>query len=170
MGICRDCGKSTGIRTAIKLSNGAFFYRDPKSGRKTSANRCLRCMRLKQRKYRENKNNAATKKYEKTHKGFLMRLYRNMKSRVTGVQKLKLHLYEGLYLLPKEDFYEWAINNRSFKALFTKYKNSGYQRRFAPSVDRIDSTKGYFLKNMEFVTMAENSRRGNISRYQKAQK
>ena len=40
-------------------------------------------------------------RYEKTPKGFLMRLYRNMKSRVKGVQQAKHHLYEHCELLRK---------------------------------------------------------------------
>ncbi len=64
---------------------------------------------LEQQRIRRKKDgNKNTKKYEKTHKGFLMRLYRNMQSRVTGVQKLKYHLYEGLTILPRKEFYEWA--------------------------------------------------------------
>ena len=118
----------------------------------------------RQRERRKANGNAATKKYEKTKKGFLMRLYRNMQSRVDGVQKLKHHLYKGKYLLPREEFYEWALNDESFHKLFEEYESSGYERKLAPSVDRVDSSCGYSIDNMEFVTMSENSRRGNESR------
>lgn len=120
-----------------------------------------------QRARRAADGNADVKKYEKTPKGFLMRLYRNMKSRVTGVQKQKFHLYKGKELLPKEEFYTWASSQQEFHTLFAKYVDSGYARTLAPSVDRKDSSKGYTLDNMEFVTMLENSIRGNISRHQK---
>src|SRR5437868_1147795 len=63
-----------------------------------------------QRRIRAKINNRYTHKYEKTPKGFLMRLYRNMQSRVTGVQKKKYHLYEGKELLPRAEFYDWALN------------------------------------------------------------
>lgn len=33
-----------------------------------------------------------------------------------------------------------------------------------PSIDRINSSKGYFLENCRFIEMRENSRLGNISR------
>lgn len=33
-----------------------------------------------------------------------MRVYRNMKSRVEGIQKLKSHLYEGKEILDKQSF------------------------------------------------------------------
>ena len=116
----------------------------------------------RQRVYRINNDNACTKKYEKTKNGFLMRMYRNMKSRVTGVQKQKAHLYLGKYLLDKDVFYEWAINQVEFHRLFKNYEDSDYDRKLSPTVDRINSSIGYVIENMEFVTHSENSRRGGL--------
>lgn len=118
-----------------------------------------------QRWYRYQNNDSCTKKYEKTPKGFLMRLYRNMKSRIEGVQKIKHHLYSGKALIDKDAFYLWAVNNPDFVSLYADYVASGFERKLAPSVDRKDSTKGYELSNMEWVTMSENSRRGAIARH-----
>lgn len=105
--------------------------------------------------------------YEKTISGLLMRMYRNMKSRVSGIQKSKYHLYRGKELLKKEEFYSWANNSKEFLDLFTKWKDSKYDRKLTPSVDRIDSSKGYSIPNMEWVTHSENSRRGSINRIRK---
>jgi hypothetical protein len=82
-----------------------------------------------------------------------------MKSRIEGVQKAKHHLYAGKELMDKGDFYTWALNNEDFKKLFVQYKQSGYKMRLAPSVDRIDSSKGYTVSNIRWVTHSENSRR-----------
>lgn len=120
-----------------------------------------------QREWRRLNNNSSTKKYEKTKKGFLMRLYRNMQSRIDGVQKQKHHLYIGKFLIDRNTFYDWAINNNTFHILFDNYEKSGYDRKLAPSVDRIKSELGYELNNMEFITHSENSRRGCISRWGK---
>ena len=114
----------------------------------------------RQRERRRLTGNAVTKKYEKTKKGKLMRLYRNMQSRVNGNQKAKHHLYEGKYLLGKEDFYEWAMSCPEFHRLYDEWVASDYDRKLTPSVDRIDSSKGYEVSNMEWVTHSENSRRG----------
>jgi len=121
----------------------------------------------KLREYRILTNNASTKKYEKTEKGFLMRCYRNMQSRITGVQKSKFHLYKGKKLLDRNLFYEWSLNNDTFHYLFNEWTNNDYNRKMTPSVDRIDSSKGYFLENMEWVTHSENSRRGVLSKNNK---
>lgn len=109
----------------------------------------------------------ACKNYEKTPKGFAMRLYRNMESRVKGIQWQKSHLYQNMTILSREDFYNWFLNSEDFKKLFTEYEASGFQRKLAPSVDRINSEKGYEIENMQIITMSENSRRGTASKIKK---
>ena len=120
-----------------------------------------------QRNRRKINGNLDTKKYEKTENGFLMRMYRNMKSRVTGVQSKKAHLYQGKELLPKEEFYEWAKHSPMFMVLFEQYKNNGYLMKDAPTVDRKDSSRGYVLDNMEWVTHSVNSQRGAYAKARK---
>lgn len=119
-----------------------------------------------QREQRQANNNHYTKKYEKSPKGFLMRLYRNMQSRVTGVQKQKAHLYLDKEILSREDFYIWANKTTfiRFTEMFDVYKNSSFDRKLAPTVDRIDSSKGYFPENMRWLTHSENSRLGAKSK------
>lgn len=118
----------------------------------------------RQRQRRAETNNAVTKKYERTKKGKLMRLYRNMQSRIYGVQKAKHHLYKGKPLLDKQEFYEWALSCEEFHKLYDAWVDSDYDRKLTPSVDRVDSTKGYEVGNMEWVTHSENSRRGALWR------
>jgi hypothetical protein len=120
---------------------------------------------LRQREYRKRTGNANTNKYEKTLNGFLVRKYRNMQSRVCGVQKKKAHLYKNLYLLPREDFYKWAKESKTLTKLFIEWKESNYDRKLCPSVDRINSKLGYELSNMRWITHSENSKLGNLSRY-----
>ena len=117
-----------------------------------------------QREYRIKNGNACTNKYEKTINGFLVRKYRNMKSRVNGVQKLKFHLYYGLELLDKELFYSWSKESKTFNNLFENWIKNNYERKMCPSVDRVNPLLGYTLDNMEWVTMSENSRRGSLNR------
>ncbi len=154
--ICFTCGQEQPVSNYLKTS-----FKNNKDGLNGN---CKECHRAKRREYNHKVKYAHYKKYEKTENGFLMRLYRNMKSRITGVQKEKFHLYEGKPLLSKEAFYAWAKNDMRFRNLFEFYTQSGYDRKLAPSVDRVDSSKGYVLENMEWVTHSENSRRGSISK------
>lgn len=116
-----------------------------------------------QREYRKRTGNASTKRYEKTPNGFLMRMYRNMTSRVKGIQWKKAHLYKGKEILSKEDFYKWAKNHEDFLKLYNRWKESNYDRKLTPTVNRINPDKGYILDNMEWLTHSENSRLGAIS-------
>ena len=118
-----------------------------------------------QRIRRNKKDYLVTKKYEKTKKGFLVRTYRNMLSRVTGIQKLKSHLYFGKEILNKELFYEFSLNNEIFSNLFKNWENNNYLQKLTPSIDRIDSKLGYLIDNIRWLTHSENSSQGNKSRY-----
>lgn len=152
---CNCCGEMKPLESFKK-------HPDCREGRSP---RCMKCDQAYMRVYRARSGNSATRRYEKTRRGFLMRLYRNMQSRVTGVQKEKFHLYEGKSLaVTRDQFYEWGFTSGEFHALFDAWEVSGYARSYTPSVDRINSSRGYEFDNMEWVTHSENSRRGNASR------
>lgn len=87
-----------------------------------------------------------------------------MLSRVTGIQVKKAHLYKGLSILSRKDFYDWALENEEFNKLFQQWIDLDYDRRLCPSIDRIDSTLGYDLTNVQWLTHSENSRKGALSR------
>ena len=120
---------------------------------------------MKRTREQNAKSRDRSKRYEKTKRGFVMRMYRNMKSRVSGIQKNKAHLYEGLELMPKEDFYSLALNDSEFNKLFVEWENSDYDRKLTPSPDRMDSRRGYTPDNIDFVTHSVNSRNGSYSRW-----
>jgi len=109
------------------------------------------------------------KKYERTKKGVLVRKYRNMQSRIEGIQKKKHHLYRGKKLLPRDEFYEWAMSDPEYDRLYREWVESGYDRKLAPSVDRLDPSAGYIIENMQWVTHSENSRRGGMWRPDKTE-
>lgn len=161
---CSKCSKGY-LRKLVgqKQSNFVFVYISP-SGKLMRGNVCYPCLRSQSRSYYK-KRRHYWRDYERTPNGFLMRSYRNMKSRVLGVQWKKAHLYEGKSILPKEEFYAWAKASQEFQSLFKAWKKSGRNRKLTPSVNRKDSKLGYFVANMEWITHSENSRLGAVSRY-----
>jgi len=98
------------------------------------------------------------RRYEKTKNGFLMRLYCNIRSRVSGIQKNRSKYYLGKELMPKLEFYKWASGSWRFHFLFSEWESNGYPRKLTPTIDRIDSEKGYTKDNMRWMTHSENSR------------
>lgn len=142
-------------------------YRKHKETRDRLYTYCKECSNKKQRELRKRNGNSYTKSYEKSIPGFLMRTYRNMKSRVCGVQKKKAHLYENKDLLNKDEFVMFSTNDHEFNRLFKRWEEIGYKRTLTPSVDRIDSSKGYSIDNIRWLTHSENSRLGVISKIRK---
>lgn len=126
---------------------------------------CKDCVYARQKVQVRESGNSAHRKYAMTEKGFLVRTYSNMLGRVNGLVKSKRHLYFGLEILSREDFYNWSLNNPDFKKLIDVYRESGYDRKLAPSIDRIDSSKGYILGNIRWLTHSENSSIGSKNRH-----
>lgn len=125
---------------------------------------CKVCSNAKIRARRKNNSNVVTKTYEKTLKGKLVRTYRNMLSRVKGILRSKSHLYEGLEILDKEDFYKWSLEDPEYNRIFKEWSDAGHTLKLSPSIDRIDPTKGYILDNIRWLTHSQNSGAANHSR------
>lgn len=110
-----------------------------------------------QRDFRKRTKNAASKKYEKTPNGFLMRAYSNAKARVSGVQRERRHIYLGLPIMSRDEFYAWAWNDPNFWRLYRMWTMAGFPMKLTPSLNRIDPRKGYVAGNVEWVTHSVNS-------------
>jgi len=105
----------------------------------------------------------SNRKYWKTINGKLMTTYNNMDRRVRGYTKP--HIYKGLEICNRSDFYFWATLDNDFTELYEIWVESGYEKGLSPSIDRIDSSKGYTFDNMRWLTQSENSRNGAINRW-----
>lgn len=54
---------------------------------------------------------------------------------------------------------EYLNNHKDFQILFNHWVNSGYSRWLAPSLDRLDDSKGYSFDNIQLCTWSENKKR-----------
>lgn len=133
-----------------KICNGQF---EGHKNRKYCSNRCSNRAQVVQLRQKE-----TTSKHH-----FLTRVYRNMLSRIKGVVKHKAHLYDGLTILSRDQFLEFSKSDPEFNRLFDAWQESGRDQKLVPSPDRMDSSKGYELWNIEWTTNSENSRRGALS-------
>lgn len=98
--------------------------------------------------------------YNKTKRGFLVNKYAGMKYRVNSDKK---KYYFNLPIASKEAFYAWSFNSKTFHELWDLWVESGYDRRFTPSVDRIVPCAGYVINNMEWVSFSKNCSRAHKS-------
>ncbi len=79
-----------------------------------------------------------------------------MRRRVQGKDTNRPDLYAGLPILPRDAFVSWAKNHPDFLNLYKQWFTSKFDRRLTPSINRMNSNKGYILGNIEWVTNSQN--------------
>lgn len=103
------------------------------------------------------------KNYRRTKQGWLQECYVRMRKRVEGKTKhTSAHVWKGLPICSKEDFYAWALTRKDFDHCWRNFsRNPNTRNRI--SIDRIDHKKGYLLPNMRFLPLHANKhhRRSN---------
>ncbi len=102
--------------------------------------------------------------YNKSFKTHIGRLYSNLKRRTQGKGCKSPELYKGLAICTKEEFYTFAINSDEFTSLYNTWMENKFNIKYTPSVNRKDTTKGYEIDNIEFITFSENCKLAHINR------
>lgn len=83
--------------------------------------------------------------------------YNGMSYRCRAVKR-----YKNLKLLSKDEWVVWTSHNMpKFMKLYKDWQSSGYKKAFAPSIDRIDNSRGYEFDNMQWLTFSQNARKNN---------
>ena len=63
----------------------------------------------------------------------------------------------------KMELKKWLLSHGYMK-LYRKWAKADFDRKLSPSLDRLNTNKGYSLKNIELVTWEENQRRAYSDR------
>lgn len=111
------------------------------------------------------RSNNKKNKYKSRHDyNFICkRRFFDMKRRVNGEKNNHIGAI-GKEICSQEDFSEWCQRNKDeFDKLHEVWKASGFVRKYAPSIDRIDNDKGYIPENMRWVSVSENAKGGGKS-------
>jgi len=87
---------------------------------------------------------------------FLDYKYSSMKRRVSGKSTNRPDLYSGKAIVPKDAFMVWAKNNPDFLSLYKRWVSCNFDRKLTPTINRINSSRGYTLDNMEWMTNSQN--------------
>jgi hypothetical protein len=94
---------------------------------------------------------------------FVYFMHVNIRKRINNVIKFipDGKTNKDKYICSLNDFRRKALNDEKLRTLWENWKSSGYENLKIPSVDRIDSSRGYSIDNIQFITMYENSLKGN---------
>jgi hypothetical protein len=80
------------------------------------------------------------------------------------------HLWAGKAIMPRDVFMTWGKNHLDFLSLYKRWVSCDFDRKLTPSVNRINSDKGYTLDNVEWVTNSQNSALSSVVKKMKAKK
>jgi len=99
------------------------------------------------------RNIEAVRRYQKTKKGLVTRIYADQRSG----SKQRGH-YMPAY--SKQELKDWLFKQPKFHELYDDWRESNYDTLLSPSCDRLDDYKGYSLKRLQLMTWGENKRKG----------
>jgi hypothetical protein len=143
-----------------KLIKPYFEYYKRKRSRDGFYEYCKLCVKKKHKKYYETNKilvKSITQKYRDKERIyyiiFIRRMYWFMSNRIMEKRKY----YRGKELCDRNEFIRYAFTNWKLKYLYCDWAKNGYQRKYRPVIDRIDSNKGYIISNMNPMTFSENS-------------
>jgi len=97
---------------------------------------------------KDNKYKTYLKGWYRTKKGLSLRIFGHQKD---GAKKRG---HKVNYTL--EEFRLWIFSQPNFNALYENWIKSDFDRWQRPSVDRVDSSKGYFFENITLMKWREN--------------
>lgn len=118
---------------------------------------CRTCNLFKPIKSKDNCQNCWHKIKRKTQPDFFLRTrHTEITQRCTNINNERRDVYFGKKFCSREEFLNMFKEDSEFNRLFIEWKDSGYDNRFVPSVDRIDNSGDYTLDNIRFITHSEN--------------
>lgn len=136
------------------------FYKHKQMG-DGHLNKCKDCTKSDTRqnlkKNRDYYKSYDRKRYRTNIARLMKHKYTGIVQRCTGGHKSRSYFVEGLPYLSWQEFRAWwKENEASFEKCYELWKESGYRNKYAPSIDRIDGSRGYVADNMQWLTFHVN--------------
>ncbi len=93
---------------------------------------------------------------------YLRTCWGEIKRRSTQKVPNREYVCFGQKFCTKDEFVNRFLTDKKFLSLYKSWQEHDFKRGFAPSIDRIDPTKGYEIDNLQFLSNNENTRKDSI--------
>lgn len=134
-------------------------YEEFVQDKRTSTGRYSACRKCCYKKYRSN-NPEGLKAYYSTFEGRISLLYYLVRIRTKKfISKGRTGFKPITYT--RKEFSMYLLKNTKYKEVFENWKNKGMKFRDVPTIDRIDNSKDYQLKNIQCLSFIENRLKQN---------
>ena len=153
---CFICGR-------VKPIDEFYKHKDMNDGH---LNKCKECTRkyMSDRQKRGLTKAIDWKRHHTNPERYLKHRYYAIRYRCTteykngGAGGKKYHnSYFGREFLSFEEWLQWCNQSKkTFMSLWSQWVESGYKSYLAPSIDRIDNSKGYVIGNIQWLTKQGN--------------
>lgn len=151
---CFKCNKNKELKE---------FYKHPQMP-DGHVNKCKDCNKADVRKNyaekREEKRAYDSHRQRYSFQRIFLHRYMNIKHRCEG--KISGGRYVGIPYCDKETFLAWCYDKKqmnSFIRCWNHWRESGFKRKYTPSVDRIVDKDGYIPRNMQWLSSVNNTKK-----------
>lgn len=95
-------------------------------------------------------------KKDQTFTGKAQAMWRGIVGRTNGHGRYGDHYKKLGRQITREEFIAFVWRSKRYEKLYWQWHNSGFNSHLAPSVDRIDPTRGYSLQNIRIIAFGDN--------------
>lgn len=142
------------------------YYRHPQTS-DGFVNSCKECAK---KLNRENWRNKKEEKKEYDYYRHRFSIIRIFSSRYDGIKKRCTKHYKnqrylkvyGSEFISKTEWLEWCYKDNNYKKfinIYNQWVQNNFERKYAPSIDRINSSKTYTVDNIQWLTFSENCKK-----------